>query len=102
MVTWNQRRSRVGAADRRAEVYMHGSALLLMLVLTGTPHYVVLDDGSSLQLREPPRVEHGLLIGTLLDGTVISLPEERVDPVRTETANQAVIPCSSIMGGGFF
>ena len=61
---------------------------LLAALLAASPYVLVLRDGSAVRLTEAPTSKNTLLVATLEDGTVVSLPAARVDWEATRRANR--------------
>jgi len=63
------------------------------------PYIIYLKDGSTYQAREKYRVDRGMAIITLANGTVISVDAELIDTAKTEQANKSGIDAEVITDG---
>lgn len=75
---------------------------LIILGLSGIllPYVIYLKDGSTYQAKEKYRVDKGMAIITLTNGTVISVDLQLVDAARTEQANKSGIDADAILDTG--
>jgi len=70
---------------------LQATAVLLTLALAPASHLLVLTDSRAMWVEELPRAEGSLLVATLTDGTLVSLPAARVDWEATEQARVAAV-----------
>ena len=74
---------------------------LVILGLAGIllPYVIYLKDGSTYQAKEKYRVEQGMAIITLANGTVISVDVRLIDTAKTDQANKSGIDADLILDG---
>jgi len=76
--------------------------LLIILGLSGIllPYVIYLKNGSTYQAKEKYRVDKGMAIITLTNGTVISVDARLIDAAKTEQANKSGIDADMILDSG--
>jgi hypothetical protein len=78
---------------------------ILTLIVLGLsavllPYVIYLKDGSTYQAKEKYRVDKGMAIITLTNGTVISVDLRLIDAARTEQANKSGMDADMILDTG--
>lgn len=74
---------------------------LIVLALSGIlmPYVIYLKDGSTYQAKEKYRVDKGMALITLTNGTVISVDLRLIDAAKTEQANKSGMDADLILDG---
>lgn len=74
---------------------------LIILGLSGIllPYVIYLKDGSTYQAKEKYRVDKGMALITLTNGTVISVDLRLIDAAKTEQANKSGMDADMILDG---